>query len=294
MYVLGKNQGAFVQPECLDRLNRNEMEYYREVYKNSERWNGVEPLDGKRIIVYCEQGFGDIIHFSRYFHFLKQRNCEVALHCPKDLHRLFAEFDCPMIDRYESELPYHDFHTLSMSLPFNLDHPKIEFPYLHVENAIDLSEIGLPEKSIKVGVAWEGNPEHSNNGERCCPLIYFKKLAENLTTLKMFKLHKTIHTPDLILGSEDMELYGADIVDFQDTAELISAMDLIITVDTSILHLAGALNKPSYGLLSFNCDPRWNIDINWYPSIKFFKQRYEGDWQDVFENLQQELEKINV
>jgi hypothetical protein len=280
-----------MQSECLDRLNRDEMEYYHKVYENSERWNGIESLDGKKIIIYCEQGFGDIIHFSRYFKFLKQRNCEILLHCPKDLHRLFSEFDCPMIDRCNFDIPIHDFHTLSMSLPFNLDNPHIEFPYLHISNSTDISEIELPEQSIKVGIAWEGNPNHSNNDERCCPLIYFKKLSDNMPNLKMFSLHKNIHTSDLVLGSEDMELYGADIVDFQDTAELIAAMDVIISVDTSVLHLAGALNKPSYGLLSLNCDPRWDIDINWYPSVKLLKQKYEDDWQGVFEDLQLKLEK---
>ena len=280
-----------MQSECLDRLNYDEMEYYRKVYENSQRWNGIEPLDGKKVVIYCEQGFGDIIHFSRYFKFLKQHNCAITLHCPKALHRLFSEFNCPMIDRDESDIPHHDFHILSMSLPFNLDSPNIEFPYLHINNATDISELQLPQKSIKVGIAWEGNPNHSNNDERCCPLIYFKKLADQFTNLKMFTLHKTLHDPNWIIGSEDMELYGSDLIDFQDTAELIMAMDLVISIDTSVLHLAGALNKPSYGLLSLNCDHRWKIDVDWYPSIKLIQQKYEDDWQGVFEDLQQELSK---
>lgn len=281
-----------MQPECLDRLSHAKMEYYRDVYQDSERWNGIEPLAGKKVIVYCEQGYGDIIHFARYFSFLKNYDCEVVLHCPEALHRLFKSFGYEMIDRSDPHIPDHNYHIPSMSLPFNLDNPEISFPYLHVDDVTDLSEAEFPDNSVKIGIGWEGNPEHSNNSERCCPLIYFKQLTEKHPNIKMFTLHKVFHESNLIIGSEEMELYGADLDDFYDTAKLINALDFVVTVDTSVLHLAGALDKPTYGLLSYRCDPRWEIQgVNWYPSIELLKQKYEDDWGLLFEELEEKLGK---
>lgn len=272
-----------MQPECLDRLSHAKMEFYRDCYKDSERWNGIESLAGKKVVVYCEQGYGDIIQFARYIPFLKKEGCEVVLHCPEALNRLFAEFGCEMIDRYNPHIPEHDYHIPSMSLPFDLGNPEVTFPYLHVDEMMDLSEAQLPKGCVKIGIGWEGNPEHSNNDERCCPLMHFKRLTEKLPNAKLFTLHPVFHNSDYVLGAEDMELYGATLDDFYDTAKLINAMDMVVTVDTSVLHLAGALNKKTFGLLSYQHDPRWDIDVNWYPSIQLLRQRYEDDWDGIFE-----------
>ncbi len=274
-------------PECQSRLSHPKMEYYREVYKNSDRWNGMDPLDGKKIIVYCEQGFGDTIQFSRYFSLFK--NCEVVLHCPKALHRLMSQFGYETLDRNDPNIPQHDYHVLSMSLPFCFNEASIEFPYIHVAEKTELTDVHFPSDVIKVGIKWEGNPEHSNNEIRCCPLILFKRLAENFPKFKFFALHNVFHNLDYLDGCEDMELYSATGEDFLDTAQLINAMDLIISTDTSALHLAGALNKKTFGLLSNPCDERWNIGINWYPNIEYIRQDMKDDWEWVFYELKNRL-----
>jgi hypothetical protein len=278
-------------PECQSRLSHPKMEYYREVYKHSERWNGIDSLDGKTIIVYCEQGFGDTIQFCRYFSLFK--NCEVILHCPLKLHRLLSQFKFKMIDRNDPNIPKHDFHVLSMSLPFCFEEGvEIKHPYIHITEKTDLHELNLPDDIIKIGIKWEGNPEHSNNEIRCCPLIFFKKLADKFPKIKFFALHNVFHNLSYLDGCDDLELYSSTSEDFYDTAMFINAMDMIITTDTSALHLAGALNKKTIGLLSNPCDERWNININWYPSVEFIKQDLEGDWELVFYKLENYLTNL--
>jgi len=257
--------------EDLSRLNDPRMEYYHSVYKNSKRYDG-SPLDGKTIIVYCEQGFGDIIQFSRYFQFLK--NCKVILHCPKPLHRLFKQFNFELVDKDDNNIPDHDFHILSFSLPFYFN-KKVKFPYLNIKKKVDLSEFKEP----KIGIAWEGNPSNQYNDRRSCHMSFFKHLATNY---KLFLLNREIHDKTLIC--HDFELFSIKIEDFYDTATLINAVDFVICVDTAVLHLAGALNKKTFGLLSYRHDERWDVK-KWYDSVQLITQKTEGNWKDVFNSI---------
>lgn len=259
------------------------MEYYRSLYANSERWNGVEDISGKRVIVYCEQGMGDIIQFARYVPYLKQRGCTTIMHCPTALHRLFLNHlhgVDEVFDKDNETVPKHDFHVLSLSLPFLLQIEKAAIPYIHVLEKTDLSEFS---GCFKVGIAWEGNPEHTNNAQRSCPLNCFRELHD-IPNLKLFMLQKNIHQQELLKGAEDLEIYGTEINDFLDTAKLIAAMDAIAVVDTSVLHLAGAMNKTAHCLLSKPEDPRWSV-AQWYNSVKFCRQTTEGVWDDAFSAL---------
>jgi hypothetical protein len=269
--------------ECLDRLYHPKMEYYRQVYKDSERWNGVDELTNKTVIVYCEQGNGDIIQFIRYVPFLQER-CKVILHCPACLHPLFSQFNAEMLDKDDDVLPTHDYHIPSMSLPFVLNQIDAKFPYLKTEEKEDLSE----HDGMKIGIAWEGNPDHSNNDDRNCPLFQFHVLQK--PTTKLFSLQPRINDVNLISGCEDMELYGSHLEDYLDTAKLINALDFIVSVDTSVLHLAGAMGKETYGLLSYKCDPRWEVK-QWYPDLSIIRQTMPGDWDGVFCELMSELKE---
>jgi len=288
-----RKQKRVMQPESLDRLNHPNMEYYRETYKDSERWNGVDSIEGKTVLVYCEQGYGDIIQFARYIPKLKQKGCKVILHCPETLHRIFGCLGVDgMHERYDDNLPEHDYHAMSMSLPFHFDDPSAEFPYLTVDETKDLSELELGD-CFKVGIAWEGNPNHSNNKVRCCPLIKYKRITDKFPNVKLFTLQKAYMRRDLLVGADTMELYASAAEDFYDTGMLVNAMDAIITIDTSILHLCGAMNKQGFGLLSTECDPRWELEgVNWYPSIKMIQQDRPKDWDGVFDRLEVELNKI--
>lgn len=266
--------------EYLERLYHPNMEFYRDTYKNSERWDGEDSLDGKRLIIYGEQGFGDVLQFARYISLVKANyDCHITLHCSTPLHRLFLE--ClhgvdAVLDKEESELPEHDFHTLTMSLPFLLGSVEAPVPYLCCEPLV----LEGYEDKFKIGIAWEGNPEHSNNMERNCHLSMFRNISK-IGNVALFLVKNEIHLPELVSGCDDIEITGATLENFYDTARLVQAMDLVVSVDTSSLHLAGALGKKSLGLLSKNRDYRWDCGVNWYPSMKLISQKEVGEWEEV-------------
>jgi hypothetical protein len=178
------------------------------------------------------------------------------------------------LDKDDEDIPPHDYHIPSMSLPFVLNQTDVPVPYLKCDT------IDLEYESIKIGIAWEGNHLHTNNAERSCPLHFFKQLKT--PTTRLYVLQKYVNDVNLIKGCDDLELHGTEIANFMDTAKLINSVDVVVTVDTSVLHLAGALGIKTYGLLSYRSDPRWNIGQNWYPSVTLIRQRDVGDWEGVF------------
>jgi len=271
-----------MQKEYVERLFLPKMEFYREVYKNSPRWDGLSDLEGKDVIVYCEQGYGDIIHFARYLTPLKSLGCRIHLHCPEPLHALLLQhvkgIDS-VFDKEETNLPHHDVHTLSMSLPFLLGIVDVPVPYIKINEKMDLSGEEKPG-SFKIGIAWEGNPDHSNNDERSAPLGVFRQI-HNIPEVSLYTIQQTLHNAKLVEGCEDMTIYGAALPDFRATATLINSMDLIVSVDTSVLHLAGAMGKNTIGLLGKNRDPRWDSGVKWYPSVTLMEQDRPGNWASI-------------
>lgn len=266
--------------EYKGRLDDPRMDYYKGVYKDSPAWDGKESLENKTVLCYCEQGYGDIIQFVRYIPLLQRRCGKVILHCPKTLHHLFACLGAELIDKEERTLPPHDVHVLSMSLPFLLGVWDLPTPYLAV-----IQTEQLPQKfasKVKIGIAWEGSPDNPYNERRNCPLRHFLSLDTEKTAL--FMLQDQIRDQKLLSGATDLVLQGVPINDFYDTAKLINAMDYVVSVDTAVLHLAGALGKFTFGLLAHDCDPRWSVDP-WYHRFVLIRQKTAGDWDAVFNSL---------
>jgi ADP-heptose:LPS heptosyltransferase len=260
-----------------ERIAHPQMEYYRHVYKDSKQWDKSDLTD-KSIIVYCEQGFGDIIQFLRYVPMLKQKyECHVILHCPSPLKRLVASqaWGVDFIDKKDPNIPEHDFHVLSMELPFLLDQEPDTKPYLHISLKEDLPE------GFNIGICWESG---ESNNERDCPLKYFKKLGEQGN---LIALQHEIRRQDLIDGCADWtHLFGFACNDFLDTAKAINAVDVIVSVDTAILHLAGAMGKHVFGLLHNDCDARWQF--KWYENIHNLK----GDnWEQILKHVTWMIQK---
>lgn len=282
--------------EDTTRLGFPKMEYYREVYKDSPRWNGAEPVGNKHIIVYCEQGLGDQIQFARYVPALSSRGtCDITLHCSSELLRLFQTemlTAVRVLDRDDPELPRHDFHITSMSLPFALQEFDVPCDYLTVMNRHQAVE---KDDTYKIGIAWEGNPDHSNNDERSCPLRYFGILEEALRSspkpVKFFSIQKECHDPRYLEGAESLEIYGVKLGDMLDTARLINSMDAVVCVDTALLHLAGTLKKPTWALLSHRCDPRWAVK-QWYDTVTLVRQPSYNDWSWVLTEVATHLGEI--
>jgi hypothetical protein len=255
----------------MDRTQHPNMEYYRHVFKDSKLAAPTDDWLGKRTIIYGEQGFGDIIQFSRYVAYLSRINKDLMFYVPKDLHRIFSCFGVQMLDKDNPELPDHDYHVLSMDLPFYLP-SKITLPdpYIRISETQDL-EAGFKH----VGIAWEGSPTNAVGGDRNCPLKYFKMLEKEGT--RLYSLQKTVHTQELIKGCEDMDLYSVDLEDFYETAKLVASLDMVVTIDTSVAHLAGAMGKPTYLLLSTERDFRWDTK-GWYNSMVCIRMKDRGNW----------------
>jgi hypothetical protein len=174
------------------------------------------------------------------------------------------------IDKEDPNLPDHDLHILSLSLPSVLQCKIPLEPYIYIKEKFDLLA------GYNVGIAWEGSQDHQNNDKRSCPLKYFKALQG----VNLFCLAPEIKDHTLIEGCDDMDLNGVEIIDFYDTAKLINSLDAVVTVDTAVLHLAGAMGKKGYGLLNPEVrDSRWNYV--WYPSLMLLK----GGWQKMFEKI---------
>ena len=274
-------------PENLDRLKDERMEYYHSLYKNSPKWDG-KGLAGKKVIIYCEQGLGDIIQMFRYVENISARGRpHITLHCPQELGVLLEKekWVHDIIDKTAEELPEHDCHILSLSLPYLLSEEKQRVKYITLEDTNE--EIDAIEGK-KIGIAWEGNKTWDGR-DKGIFLKFFKPLEK---AGQLFVLQKN-WTNKYIEGAEDMNLSGTELNDFIDTAKLINSMDVVVSVDTCILHLAGALNKKTYGLLDLEHDPRWDIK-HWYKSVKLLKVDgpWDENWAMVFNKIVKEQEKL--
>ena len=273
-------------PENLDRLKDDRMSHYRSLYENSPRWDGGKGLAGKKVIIYCEQGLGDIIQMFRYVENIQNRGRPyIILHCPKELGVLLETHSWvdEIIDKGVEELPEHDCHILSLSLPYLLNQEKTRVQYIAFnETNEDIDALD----GKKIGIAWEGNQTWDGK-DKGIFLKFFKPLEK---VGQLFVLQKN-WTNKYIEGAEEMDLQGTELNDFIHTAKLINSMDVVVSVDTCLLHLAGALNKKTYGVLDLEHDPRWDVK-QWYKSVKLLKVGgpWDENWNDVFNRIVKELD----
>lgn len=289
-----------------------QTKFWQQIYEPEKKWHG-ENLLGKRIIIHSEQGAGDAIHFVRYVPLIKNLGAYTIIHCWESLESLFKPLadevytkDPSLIPIYQKRttdfnMPAYDFHCSMMSLPYLLKCKEIPgTPYLQTDKTLNMEDYrGL----FKIGIIWGGNPQHPNDANRSCKLNYFRSIYE-LPNVKLFSLQKDTRprayrfmpTPiDLTDGADDMKIVDVSefMNNFEDTAAIIKGMDLIISVDTAVLHLAGALNKPTWAALAWNSDWRWKIEgetTDWYPSVKLFRQPKSGDWESVFKAITNRLQ----
>lgn len=267
---------------------------------NKPQWTGSS-LQGKKILVVSEQGAGDNIQFIRYLPFVKEKGGHIILECPKDLKRLFESI--PYIDEFiekkQNIVPNIEFdcyiHLMSLPRIFSTDISTIpnKIPYLKANCELnkDIKEkINTPK--FKIGINWAGNPNQDNDKNRSTTLEKFMCLKQ-VPGITLFSLQKGIASKQLSDPSI-INLEGS-IKDFADLAFMIGNLDLVISVDTSVAHLAGAVGKPIWTLLSFNSDWRWLTDRNdtpWYPNMKLFRQKKPGDWDFLFNDVVKELGNV--
>ena len=276
---------------------------WRSVQKSQKRdfkrplWDGT-PLDGKSILVYAEQGFGDTIQFIRYIELLPDTGTIIIFACQPELKRLFKSID--RIDALVTKgevISDFDVHIPLLSLPYifntTLDSIPSQTPYLYSDINSDFAFILDNEDHFKVGIVWAGSSTHVNDRNRSVNLNQFKELL-SIEGCEFFSLQVGLHRADISQNGYDYIIkdLGKMFNDFRDTASAILQLDLVISVDTSVAHLAGALGKEVWTLLPFVPDWRWMFDRSdspWYPSMTLFRQKKVGNWGDVFQQLKFEL-----
>jgi len=254
-------------------------------------WLGQEPLAGKTILLHAEQGLGDTLQFCRYAKRVATQGAEVWLEAQAALKPLLANL--PGVSRLfvrGEALPAFDCHCPLLSLPLacgtRLDNIPAELSYLRADPARVAqwqAKLG-PAAGPKIGLAWSGNPAHDNDRNRSMPLATLLKLT--VCPARFVSLYQQVRADDETVLRQCAELahYGAELADFAETAGLVANLDLVITVDTAVAHLAAGLGKPVWLLLAFNPDWRWLLDREdspWYPTVRLFRQTRPGDWDGV-------------
>jgi tetratricopeptide (TPR) repeat protein len=245
---------------------------------------------GRSILLYGEQGVGDTLQFVRYAPLLAAEGARVTVSCHESLLRLFAGTEA--VDRVAplfGEPEDFDGHAPLMDLPrrfaTTVDTVPARVPYIPVPPAPAIEGLDGAGAKTRVGIVWSGNPQQPNNRNRACPLELMARLAAVEGTA-FFSLQ--VGDPANHLAGLDPSVDIVDLAprlgDFHDTAAVIGRLDLVITVDTAVAHLAGALARPVWLLLSHVADWRWLLgraDSPWYPTMRIFRQDRPGDWPPV-------------
>lgn len=266
-------------------------------------WDGG-PLDGKTIMLHAEQGLGDTIQFVRYARLVRERGGRVQVVCQKTLLPLLA--GCDDIERLAAQgdpLPPFDVHAPLLSLPrifgTTLETVPAGVPYLHADvRLVDRWHRELDElPGFRVGIAWQGSRSFYFDRLRSVPLAEFAPLAA-VPGVTLISLQKGFGSEQMAALAERFAVIDlASRLDeasgpFVDTAAVMKSLDLVITSDTSIAHLAGALAVPVWVAIPFAPDWRWLLereDSPWYPTMRLFRQTERGDWRSVFERIARAL-----
>lgn len=258
-------------------------------------WLGMKPLAGKKILLHSEQGLGDSLQFCRYITKFHSMNCTVFLEVEKPLLRIMETL-LPKSQIFEkgTGLPDFDYHCPLMSLPLafktTIKNIPCQTPYLAAcpdRTRWWKNYLGQKTKP-RLGIAWKGNPANSRDRKRSIPL---PKIIHHLSKdfdWYSLQMHISDEDQQLITNTKRITHFGELIGDFAETAALCNALDAVVSVDTSIAHLAGALGRPVYLLLSYVADARWHDSRDncpWYPNTTIFRQRSDRDWEEPIRNL---------
>jgi tetratricopeptide (TPR) repeat protein len=263
-------------------------------------WQGEE-LAGRTLYVYAEQGLGDTLQFARFLPMVAARGARIVFDCAPGLLRLFENFPGIAVLRPEdSPLPPADFHLPMMSLPhrlgITLDNLPARVPYLAPPLTGSSPIVERPPGTrLAIGIVWAGRPHHSNDLNRSLALDHLLELCA-VPGLALFSLQTGPRSGDIAAhgAAALVRDLSPQIQDFLDTARLVRQLDLVITVDTAVAHLAGALGRPAFVLLPFTPDWRWlarRQDSPWYPTLRLFRQPAPRDWKSVVRDVREALSR---
>lgn len=257
-----------------------------------------EPLSGKTILVYREQGLGDTLHYLRYLPWLKRQGARIIFRVNPPLKALIEQSgyaDQILLDNASIAQVEFDYHVSLLSLPVffpgGRDNIPREFPYL---KAPEHSTVTLErsDHDVNIGIVWEGGAKSANNEKRNVDIRYFAELA-GLPGVRLFSLQ--LSRQNNILYQQGLDDCITDLSDqltsMEDTASVIRQLDLVISVDTAVAHLAGAMNHPVWMPLQYTPDYRWGMEGDfscWYPSIRLFREterKEDGNWDEAFKRI---------
>jgi hypothetical protein len=274
-------------------------------------WTGREPLEGKTIVLYAEQGLGDTIQFVRYAELVAARGARVLLAVPKPLMRLVSALDgVDQVVDGESAAPAIDYQCPMLSLPLafgtTLATVPARVPYLNAdreESAAWRQRLPRVPGGLRIGLVWAGGhrPENPHmtamDARRSLPLARLAPLAQPGVEFVSLQKGERAEAELRALAAEGgfarrILDVGAELGDFATTAALIDNLDLVISVDTAVAHLAGAMGKPVWLLNRADTDWRWMLgreDSPWYPTMRIFRQTVSGDWGSVIAAVREAL-----
>jgi tetratricopeptide (TPR) repeat protein len=266
-------------------------------------WLGAESIQGKTILLHCEEGFGDTLQFCRFAAEVAARGATVVLLVQRGLKEVLTGLAGVTYLIEEGEpLPEFDCHCPLQSLPLALGYHKFaklppQRPYLRADPQrvqywrLRLGEVGMRRAPL-IGVVWSGNPNHRRDHQRSIPLAEFMRLLP--ADMKAISLQPAVRESDLpaLQANPRIVHVGRELKNFAETAALIAALDLVIAVDTSVVHLAGAMGKPVWVLVPHSPDWRWLLnrdDSDWYPSARIFRQGVVDDWRQPLQEVHNAL-----
>ncbi len=289
--LLELRRGNYKEGWALHEVRWRSSKYNPMSVPGVPEWRG-ESLQGKTLLVAGEQGHGDMMQFARYIPVLERMGATVDMWVPENIVELIQSVRGIRQALQKGSTKGYDYWTPSMSVPHRVAHlvPGVlaETPYM----SVSAERIGswparakkLAGSRRKIGIVWAGSPTFGNDQFRSMPFAAWSPLAE-VANIEWFSLQKGAARDQLLQSGCALKPHDLtdDIHDFADTAALIEQLDLVITVDTSVAHLAGALGKPVWVFLPANYDWRWMLDRDdspWYPGMRLFKQTTLGDWTE--------------
>jgi len=264
-------------------------------------WEGQENR-AISLLVHHEQGLGDSIQFCRYLPMVAPRVGRLVFECQAEIARLMTCIPgIAEVIPSGRQTPACDYHVPLLNLPrffgTNFDNIPAEIPYLQAPQGVAVPTIHRPAGTkLAIGLVWAGKPSHNNDKNRSTSLEKFLCLAD-IPGVALFSLQKGLRTADIqTLGAQALVTdIGSKLTDFAETAALLPQLDLIVAVDTAVVHLAGALGIPTFVLIPYTPDWRWlrsRDDTPWYPTLRLFRQPKPREWDSVFNRVRSAVQSL--
>lgn len=295
--ALGNYARGWLQSEWRLRMKAYRIEGHDEPLLDKSK------ARGKRVLLHCEQGLGDGIQFIRYASMVKALGTTVVVFCPQALERLLTSVvGVDFLSSDTTVLPVCDHRLPVLSLPLmfqtDLSNIPVSIPYVSPDPGRTQAMAAKVQgaKGLKVGLVWRGNPGHSNDRNRSLSVDLMTRLLE-VEGCTFFNLQLGLFSHEREVFSRGANWLDAsgEFSDLADTAAFVVHLDLVIAVDTSVAHLAGALGRPVWVLLPYVADWRWlqvRLDSPWYPTMRLFRQPALGDWDAVMTEVKQKLFEV--